>query len=397
MKNILYALLFLLFVPAEIFACSMFKITKGGKTIVGNNEDWWNPITQIWFEPKQNKKFGYMAVGFHDNFAQGAVNDGGLMFDGFAMPFKPTIDTSNKKYIEISKVISTIMHNYSSVEDVKKYLEKINLKDLTNSMLVFIDKDGKYLRVESDELFLGNEEQQSFSNFFPSLTSSTELVDLPFYQNGCKFIKSSIENTANFSYVTSVMDNFKQTSTQYTTIYDLKNGIIKLFHFHNFKNSIEINLVSELKKGKHTIKILNLFPKNTEGHKNYKTYLDTKSYVDNQRKMWFEHTKGKDSAYIKEAKEGFIYITNRSANDWLEVKGDIKRATAILNLLVELFPNDVDGYLSLGKSYFKVKNYNQAKKYFIKVIELDTSNETAKKMLTAVEISALNVRVFGKK
>jgi penicillin V acylase-like amidase (Ntn superfamily) len=72
------------------------------------------------------------------------------MFDGFAMPFKPTIDTSNKEYIEISKLISTIMHNYSSVEDVKKYLEKINLKDLTNSMLVFIDKDGKYLRVESD-------------------------------------------------------------------------------------------------------------------------------------------------------------------------------------------------------------------------------------------------------
>jgi hypothetical protein len=31
----------------------MFKITKNGKAIIGNNEDWWNPITQIWFEPKQ--------------------------------------------------------------------------------------------------------------------------------------------------------------------------------------------------------------------------------------------------------------------------------------------------------------------------------------------------------
>lgn len=387
MKN-LYILIFVLFIPAEIFACSMFKITKNGSTFVGNNEDWWSPMTQIWFEPKQNAKYGYMAVGFHDNFAQGAVNEGGLMFDGFAMPFKPTIDTSNKEYIEISKLISKIMHSYSSVEDVKKYLEKINLKDLTNSMLVFIDKDGKYLRVESDELFIGNEEQQSFSNFYPSLTASTELVDLPYYQNGCKFIKSSVGD-ANFPYVTSVMDNFTQTNTQYTTIYDLKNGIIKLFHFHNFKNSVEINLARELNKGKHTIKIPDLFPKNTEGYKNYKTYLDIKSYVDQQRKMWFEHIKGKDSAYIKEAKEGFIYITNRSANDWLEVKRDIKRASGILNLLVELFPNDVDGYMSLGNAYIEVENYNQAKKYFNKVIELDTSNETAKKMLTTIENSRL--------
>ncbi|MFN5984691.1 MAG: hypothetical protein ACK476_11925 [Fluviicola sp.] len=78
MKNILYLLIFVLFIPAEIFACSMFKITKDGKTIVGNNEDWWSPMTQMWFEPKQNAKYGYMAVGFHDNFAQGAVNKGGL-------------------------------------------------------------------------------------------------------------------------------------------------------------------------------------------------------------------------------------------------------------------------------------------------------------------------------
>ena len=173
-------------------------------------------------------------------------------------------------------------------------------------MLVFIYKDGKYLRVESDKLFIGNEEQQSFSNFYPSLTTSKELVDLPFYQNGCKFIKSSMAE-ANFNYVTSVMENFKQTTTQYTTVYDLKKGVIKLLHFHNCNNSVEINLEEELKKGKHTINIPDLFSKNTEGNKNYKTYIDTKRYIIQQRKIWFEHIKGKDSAYINEAKEGFIY------------------------------------------------------------------------------------------
>ena len=124
--------------------------------------------------------------------------------------------------------------------------------------------------------------------------------------------------------------------------------------------------VKELKKGKHIIKISNLFPKNTEGYKNYKIYFDTKSFINKQREKWFEHIKGKDSAFILEAKEGFIYITNRSANDWLEVKKDIKRASGILHLLVELFPNDVDGYISLGNAYIEVKKYNEAKKYFLK-------------------------------
>jgi hypothetical protein len=28
----------------------MFKLTMYGKTMVGNNEDYWNPNSRIWFE-----------------------------------------------------------------------------------------------------------------------------------------------------------------------------------------------------------------------------------------------------------------------------------------------------------------------------------------------------------
>ena len=115
MKYFLTAFIVVLFVTAEMFACNMFKITKNKSTFVGNNEDWWSPMTQIWFEPKQNTKYGYMAVEFHNKFAQGAINEGGLMFDGFSMPLIQTKDTSDKEYIEMNKVIEKIMHSFSSV------------------------------------------------------------------------------------------------------------------------------------------------------------------------------------------------------------------------------------------------------------------------------------------
>lgn len=41
------------------YGCSMVKLTKGGKTIVGNNEDQMNPNTRIWFENGKNGGYGW--------------------------------------------------------------------------------------------------------------------------------------------------------------------------------------------------------------------------------------------------------------------------------------------------------------------------------------------------
>ena len=53
----------------------MFKITQGGKTLVGNNEDYWNPNTRVWFEQSEGEKMGAMYVGFDDLYPQGGMNE----------------------------------------------------------------------------------------------------------------------------------------------------------------------------------------------------------------------------------------------------------------------------------------------------------------------------------
>jgi len=42
-----FAIVLLFSISQYSLACTMYKITKDGKTIVGNNEDWFTPNTQL--------------------------------------------------------------------------------------------------------------------------------------------------------------------------------------------------------------------------------------------------------------------------------------------------------------------------------------------------------------
>jgi hypothetical protein len=52
--------------------------------------------------------------------------------------------------------------------------------------------------------------------------------------------------------------------TQYSTVYDLKNGMIYLYHFHNYGNVVIFDLKEELAKGYHSLTLADLFPPNPE-------------------------------------------------------------------------------------------------------------------------------------
>ncbi len=64
--------------------CTIFKLTQGARTLVGNNEDWENPRTRAWFRVAEAHKHGRVFFGFDDGWAQGGMNDEGLFFDWVA-------------------------------------------------------------------------------------------------------------------------------------------------------------------------------------------------------------------------------------------------------------------------------------------------------------------------
>lgn len=326
----------------------MYKITRDGKTIVGNNEDWFYANSEIWFIPKGNGLYGVMNVGFNNGFPQGAINEAGLMFDGFAMPYLKIENTKGKKKIQIANLIPSIMHNYSNVKQVKEYLSQMDLSDLATNMLVFVDNSGNYLIVEGDQLILGNEAEQTFSNFYPSQTPNYDEVKIPFYQNGLKYIKAS-ESKMTFDYCGSVMNNFQQNTTQYTTIYDLKERKIRLYHYQNFDKFIELDLVKELNKGEHKLVIPELFPKNTKGYKYYEMYNDADAVVNHYETLWRNNSKKLNFKEKKQLEDKITYAITYIATDWAYTKKNDNGAIKIYELIIKLFPENQKAKKTLEK------------------------------------------------
>ena len=144
----------------QTFGCSMYKITKDGKTIVGNNEDWISPNSQFWFEKGEKGEFNAMYMGLLNRFPQGAMNSAGLVFDGFANDYMEIKNTEGKLSIPMPEAIQHVMKTMSEVHEVQAYLETIDLSILATGQIVFVDRSGDYLIVEGDEMVLGSETEQ---------------------------------------------------------------------------------------------------------------------------------------------------------------------------------------------------------------------------------------------
>ncbi len=375
---LLISLVILTSTTSNILACSMYKITKDGKTIVGNNEDWLSPNNQFWFESGTKTQLGVMYMGQLDNFAQGAINEAGLVFDGFFEPiYLPVNNTAGKLEIPIAEALRNVMQSMTQVEEVKAYLETINLSTLTQSMLVFVDRSGTYLMVEGDEIFIGDESEKTFSNFYYSQIEDVDSVNIDYYQNGRKFINSS-NGQATLNYCGDVMNKFAQAknklaATQYTTIYDLEQLIIRVYLFNDHSDFIEIDLKKELKEGNHKIMIPELFPKGSIGYRHFEKYNN-----ENHPTFFIEELIGNEKFSEEEFNAmGFSEILKPIGNDWLINKKNADAAIKVFQYGITLMPNNSNLYDRLGEAYFKNKNWNKSIIHFAKSLVLNPENTNA--------------------
>ncbi|MEL7123054.1 MAG: hypothetical protein AAFO07_26630, partial [Bacteroidota bacterium] len=268
------ATLLLFTISQYSFACTMYKITKDGKTIVGNNEDWLTPNTQIWFQNKGIDTYAVMYVGLMNDLPQGAINEAGLVVDGFATSWLPIENSIGKTKISLQTALETVMQTKSTVEEVKAYYERIDLSDMASSQLVFVDRSGTYLIIEGDELIIGEDSEKTFSNFYYSQISSIKEVQLPYYQKGIEFIDSTRAEVTR-DYCSNVMENMIQadiTATQYSTIYDLAEMKVRVYYHHDFDDYIELDLNEEFEKDNYKIMMANLFPDDSSGKQFYLKY-----------------------------------------------------------------------------------------------------------------------------
>jgi tetratricopeptide (TPR) repeat protein len=276
------------------------------------------------------------------------------------------------------------MQSMTNVEEVKAYLEMINLGSLTKSMLVFVDKSGTYLIVEGDEIFMGDDPEKTFSNFYYSQIESVDKVNLDYYQNGRKFINSS-DKQSTLDYCGEAMNNFAQSKklavTQYTTIYDLNELTVRVYLFHDYSQFVEIDLKKEFKKGNHKTMIPDLFSKESLGYKHYLKYNN-----ENHPTLVIEELIGDDKVSEEDFNAmGFDVIINSIGYEWLNDIKKPKGAIKVFQYGTTLMPNNSKIYYSLGEAYYINEDWKNAIINYAKSLALNPENINAINRISTIQ------------
>lgn len=391
-KNAIILIFALLAISFQSHACSMFVIKKNGKVMVGNNEDFWNQNSRMWFEQGDETNFGVTYVGFDDFWPQGAINEKGLVFDGFAMPYLEIKDFEGKDSPENEDWLQQVMRTCSSVEEVKEIFSKMDLRGMETSMFYFVDKSGKQLIVEGDSIEIRNQSYDIISNFYPSQYDNLNDVTIKFYQKGRKLIETKQETSVSFC--TSLLDSLHQESswgggTLYSTLYDLNEGIIYLYYNHNFDNVITINIKEELQKENHIIEIPKLFPDNKKGQEFYKNYNETISKIEelgNIKTISSAENISELEKFFNNVQKINIYreYFDKAADKWEETE-DFINAIKVYEVMAMFFPDDYQIYYKLGEANFNLELYNKALLNYQECSKIVPENEKLKDKINAVK------------
>jgi hypothetical protein len=231
-------------------ACTIVAISKDKNVFVGNNEDWSDPDSKIWFQSPEKDKYGRVYFGFKNGWTQGGMNEKGLFFDWVAAFDQEAPFDLGSKQLASGNLCETILEKASTVEEVITYYEKYAEPSFARSRIMYVDAEGnsviigwenrqlKIIRKEGWYQVLSAEER---------VRKAEELLNLHKY--------SSIEG------LRSVMNECTQRGdypTRYTNICDLKNGVIYLYDLLNNKELATFDIHEEFRKGPHFYNIPNL-------------------------------------------------------------------------------------------------------------------------------------------
>ncbi|MEQ8768420.1 MAG: hypothetical protein RL885_31235 [Planctomycetota bacterium] len=241
-------------------ACSFFMCARNGVVLAGNNEDYLDPDTRMWFVPSEDGRLGCVYFGFSNGFPQGGMNEAGLFFDGAATPEQEITGRPDRPSFE-GNLVDEMMRTCRTVEEVVATWERYDVpKMMARAQIQFADATGDSVLIEGDHLLRKEGDYQITTNFYQAGLERDQFACPRF-----EVIDSMLEGDAApsvelFRKILSRVHQEGEVSTLYSNIYDLKRRKMTLYHFHDFEHPVEIDLAAELGKGAHTVVIADLFP-----------------------------------------------------------------------------------------------------------------------------------------
>ncbi len=259
-KRTAYIILYtLLILPYQTKACSIFCAAKHGKVLAAGNEDWSDPFTKLWVRPSSENNYGSINLGHSDYQIQTAINEHGLFFDFAAIETVKGKNMTNKKRFD-GNLFSEIISKCKTVADALDYLKKFQYESSTNQVLL-ADATGNSIIVNQDAL-LGKKDTdyQIITNFNACDISSGNYECRRFQIIDEELSNADTISVPLFKSLLSRTHQERTHPTQYSYVFDLKEGIIHLYSFHNYENEIVLNVMEELRGGYKMMRPKELFP-----------------------------------------------------------------------------------------------------------------------------------------
>jgi len=279
-------------------SCTIFSASVGDKVLFGNNEDYYKPKTYLWTDPATDENYGCVYVGFKDYSHQGGINEKGLCFDANALPKSkinihselatpPSYEPPYDDYMMWIPVL--ILRKAATVEEAiaiaKKYERKnwypdsgnikyqLNFADANgDAVIMSVDKNGElaFTRKEKGDSYLIS------TNFNRANPENAQQYPCKRY-NKAEEMLEEIDNESELTvdYFKSILESVHQkgifSTTLYSNIFDLKNRVIYLYHWHQYDEVVVLKVDEELAKSNKMIRIKDLFSQETvvNGSKEY--------------------------------------------------------------------------------------------------------------------------------
>lgn len=241
--------------------CSVIYATDGELVLAGNNEDYLDPLTKVWFIPAQAGSLGKVYFGFENYQPQGGMNDQGLFFDALALDGVYPISTTGKQEFS-GNLVDKIMSECSTVACAVEIFDQVYTSEFWFWQFFFGDAGGESAIIEPQAIIRQRGGYQAATNFLQSLTPPDAWND-PRYQTAIDGLENmGHPSVASFKDLLKAIHMEGLSYTLYSNIYDLKGKLIYLYYFHNYEDVVVLNLEEELAKGVHAYDLPALFPPN---------------------------------------------------------------------------------------------------------------------------------------
>ena len=379
-------------------SCTFVSMAKSGLVLVGYNEDFIDLRTALWFFPAGDRTYGRILWGYDRPLFpyQGGMNEKGLFVDfNFTLgtgwkddPGKPNLDGDPTDYF---------LSRFAAVDEVVEFFDR-NDVDLSGGMFVAADAAGNSVVVEwangQLQVLRKNRSYQICTNDLLSPTGEPFRHSDIRWKLADKMLRDQTAPSVGLirRVLSATCAQFDFATTLYSTVCDLANQKVLLYHFHNFEEVIVLDLNEELAKGVSKRSIPDLFevhPYSFDGYPGVgrqlgdvrlRSIIDDRGIQEGLRA--FPTLKNQQRTYPRYIFEDWV-IKNAALHYLAVDKLDV--AIELFRLNVQEYPNSSEAYGDLADAYQKKGDIPLAIENYQKALERNPRDVKIQKALAELE------------